>query len=349
MDSLLETLPEDTSIAKYRQITDFVRNLITKGDLKPGTQLPPIKALAQQWGTNYFTVRLALTPLTNEGLIERSPGRGSFVRNRPSQLSSVAIYYGSNLWTDPKGIFYQKLYHDLQSCLEKRNIRVVTFIDTRSAASKHKPLPELVKATEQREVHGILGPLVSPAEVVRLTSLGLPLSIFGMDGVRTDYEQIATLSLDRLAADGCKTVGTISATDDYYPLFEKLATARGMTTVRGWCRHGDPHFNSELFGYHSFKEIWAHQVRPEGLIIHHDGVCQGAITAILELGVSVPQNLKLILYRNAGLNYLCPWKVPYVVLDPLQVAAMLVSYVEEQHKAGRLDLKPPALPVELVN
>ena len=321
MDLLLQPLPENASIAKYRHITEFVRSLIAKGDLKPGTRLPPIKTLARQWNTNYFTVRLALTPLANEGLIERSPGRGSFVRDRQSQLTSVAIYYGSNLWTDPEGAFYQKLYYVLQSLLEKQNIRILTFIDTRPASSKKTTLPELAKAIEKREVQGIIGLMLWPEEEDWLEAFKIPLSVFGSRGIESDYEEMAGLALDRLAADGCKTVGTISTDGSdggKYSIFERVAAARGLTTTPRWCIYESPlpsSLSSETIGYRSFRDIWAQQVRPEGLFIQYDWVCRGAITAILELGVRVPQNLRLVLYKNEGVDYLCPWTVPFVVLD----------------------------------
>lgn len=348
MDLLLSSLSENGSEAKYRQITKFVRSLIVQGDLKPGARLPPIKALARQWDTNYFTVRLALTPLANEGLIERSPGRGTFVREPQSQLTSVAIYYGANLWSDPQGAFYQRLYHTLQDLLVSQNVRITTFIDTRPKSTHDAPFPELARAVEKREIQGIIALMISTEEVAWLQSLKLPLSIFGTAGIHSESEQQISVALDRLAADGCKTVGTISSPSNTHA-FEKLAAARGLTTSARWCRYGityDP--NSELFGYQAFKDIWAQQMRPDGLFIHHDWICRGAITGILEMGVRVPQDLRLVLYRNQGVDYLCPWNVPSVVLDTTQVATYLIDFVEKQHRTGQLDLPPPSVPVRLV-
>jgi DNA-binding LacI/PurR family transcriptional regulator len=350
MDLLLQPLPENASVAKYRHITEYVRTLIANGELKPGTRLPPIKELAKRWNTNYFTVRLALTPLANEGLIERSPGRGSFVRDRQSHLTSVAIYYGGNLWTDPEGSFYQKLYYVLQSLLEKKNVRITTFIDTRPAPSQITPLPELVKAIERREVQGIIGPMLSPAEVDWLETLNVPLSVFGRRGITGDYTEMVGLALDRLAADGCKTVGTVSSNVGQYEVFEQAAAARELTTTPHWCHFQSPttSANSETIGYRGFKDIWAQQMRPDGIFIQYDWVCRGAITAILELGVRVPQNLRLVLYKNEGVEYLCPWAIPFVVQDTAKVAELLVEFVEKQHQSGKLNLKASIIPLQMV-
>jgi DNA-binding LacI/PurR family transcriptional regulator len=353
MDLLLKPLPESPAYnAKYRQITDHLRTLITSGDLKPGTRLPPIKTLAKQWNTNYFTVRLGLTPLANEGLIERSPGSGTFVRDRQSRLTSVGIYYGGNLWTDPEAAVYKRLYYVLQKELEERDIRTTSFIDTRAPQQQKAPLPEMVKAIEQREIQGVIGLMLSPEEIAWLRTLNLPLSIFGSAGFHPDQKMQVCMGLDRLAAEGCKSVGIIGPSEgDFalkFPEIEAWAHERGLTTIPGWYRNNRGGRTSETFGYQSFKEVWAQQVRPDGLFIYHDWVCRGAITAILELGARVPQNLRLVLYRNEGVDYLCPWVVPYVSFDTKLVATMFIDFLEKQHRSGQLIHESPLIPLQLV-
>jgi DNA-binding LacI/PurR family transcriptional regulator len=350
MEQLLRTLPENPSVAKYRNITEFVRSLIASGKLKPGTRLPPIKTLARQWNTNYFTVRLALTPLANEGLIERSPGRGSFVRDQHSHLSSVAIYYGGNLWVDPEGSFYQKLYYVLQTILERKGIRITTFIDTRLPSNQGTPLPELQKAIEKREVQGVISPMISPDEIEWVAKLGIPYSVFGRRGVGGSYTEMVALALDRFARDGCKTVGAISPENNHQNYFEQAAAERGLKTTSRWCHYKTPSTNvtSEMLGYRAFKEIWAQQTRPEGLFIQPDWICRGAITAILELGVNIPDDLRLVLYRNDGVEYLCPWTVPTIVLNTEKVAEKLVDVLENAHRSGKPESEPSNVPVSLV-
>jgi len=350
MDQLLRALPNNPSVAKYRSITEFVRSLIATGKLKPGTRLPPIKALAKQWDTNYFTVRLALTPLANEGLIERSPGRGSFVRDQHSQLSSVAIYYGGNLWVDPEGSFYQRLYYVLQGILERKNIRITTFIDTRPPSHQGTPLPDLVRAIEKREVQGVISPMLSPDERVWIAKLGAPYSVFGRQGVGASYKEMVELALDRLAQDGCKTVGAISPENVNSGFFEQAVTRRGLKTTSRWCHHRNPSptVTSEMLGYRAFKEIWAQQTRPDGLFIQPDWICRGAITAILELGVNIPGDLRLVLYRNEGVQYLCPWNVPSIVQNTEKVAEALVDVLEKAHSEGKTEDAPRYVPVSMV-
>ncbi|KWX04626.1 hypothetical protein TH66_00205 [Carbonactinospora thermoautotrophica] len=65
----------------YRRIADELRAAITSGELTPGTQLPTEQELGRKYRVSRNTVRLALGMLLNEGLIESTPGRGTFVRD----------------------------------------------------------------------------------------------------------------------------------------------------------------------------------------------------------------------------------------------------------------------------
>jgi DNA-binding LacI/PurR family transcriptional regulator len=351
-DILLPSLSDTGGRAKYREITEHLRNLISHGDLEPGTRLPSIKIMAKQWHTNYFTVQSALTPLANEGLIERTPRRGTFVRTRSSKLSAVACYFGSNFWNNAEGAFYQKAYAAIQSLAHRRSIRCELFIDNRPVREQFHELPELVKAAQNREIQGVIGMMLNSEDSVWLKRLNVPLALMQDVGVHQREEEIFALVLDRLAADGCRTVGILRRGNvASCELFQQMARARGMKTDPTWCPLVPDNWNQggERFAYQAFKEMWARQERPEGLYVEADWDCRGAVTAMLELGVRVPQNLKLVLYRNSSVTYVCPWHVPAIVLDTDEVAAVFIDYIEAQHRAQRLDLPPFPLKVRLVN
>ncbi|GAA1674244.1 GntR family transcriptional regulator [Fodinicola feengrottensis] len=65
---------------KYRQIASRLRARITRGDLSPGQTVPTEKELSENYKVSRNTVRLALSALTNEGLITGGRGRGRVVR-----------------------------------------------------------------------------------------------------------------------------------------------------------------------------------------------------------------------------------------------------------------------------
>ena len=66
----------------YRQVANELRARIESGDLGPGARVPSITTLMQEYGIARNTARHALAMLAEEGLIEVTPGWGSFVEPR---------------------------------------------------------------------------------------------------------------------------------------------------------------------------------------------------------------------------------------------------------------------------
>ncbi len=74
---------------KHVQIREYVRSLVSGG--APGSPAPSERELVQRFGVARMTVRQALDALVSEGLLERIPGRGTFVsrpRLAPSRITS---------------------------------------------------------------------------------------------------------------------------------------------------------------------------------------------------------------------------------------------------------------------
>ncbi|MFE5126217.1 GntR family transcriptional regulator [Streptomyces sp. NPDC056669] len=74
--------------APYAQIAAHYAELITSGELPPGSLLPSIKNLAQDWKVSTATAEKALRKLRNDGLIRGIHGIGTEVIDRPAPMSS---------------------------------------------------------------------------------------------------------------------------------------------------------------------------------------------------------------------------------------------------------------------
>lgn len=69
------------SVHKHVQVREYVRALLDGAE--PGSPAPSERDLVQQFGVARMTVRQALDALVTEGLLERVPGRGTFVAHTP--------------------------------------------------------------------------------------------------------------------------------------------------------------------------------------------------------------------------------------------------------------------------
>jgi len=69
------------AVPLHAEVAAMLRHQIMSGDLSPGEQLPALRELTEQLGVARMTVVQAMNTLSDEGLIEKHSGRGTFVRD----------------------------------------------------------------------------------------------------------------------------------------------------------------------------------------------------------------------------------------------------------------------------
>lgn len=82
-------MPPKEPMPLYYRTELALRNAIASGLFHAGDQLPPESELAKRYSVSRITIRNALQRLEEDGLISRSRGRGTFVRDtntRPSKI-----------------------------------------------------------------------------------------------------------------------------------------------------------------------------------------------------------------------------------------------------------------------
>lgn len=75
---------------KHVQVREYVRELV--GSAEPGTPAPSERELVQLFGVARMTVRQAMDTLVAEGLLERIPGRGTFVAKPRNEVGRLLSY-----------------------------------------------------------------------------------------------------------------------------------------------------------------------------------------------------------------------------------------------------------------
>jgi DNA-binding transcriptional regulator YhcF (GntR family) len=66
----------------YLALIEALETAVREGELQPGDQLPPQRAVADQLGIDFTTVTRAYGAARARGLVEGAVGRGTFVRRR---------------------------------------------------------------------------------------------------------------------------------------------------------------------------------------------------------------------------------------------------------------------------
>jgi GntR family transcriptional regulator len=85
-----QALASDRRSLKHVQVREYVRALVTGS--APGSPAPSERELVQKFGVARMTVRQAMDALVVEGLLERIPGRGTFVA-RPRRAGTTVCSF----------------------------------------------------------------------------------------------------------------------------------------------------------------------------------------------------------------------------------------------------------------
>ena len=75
------TVDPHSGVPIYLQLIEQIKRSVALGVLAPGEQLPTVKQLATDLTLNPNTVARVYRELERDGIIETSPGRGSFIRS----------------------------------------------------------------------------------------------------------------------------------------------------------------------------------------------------------------------------------------------------------------------------
>lgn len=103
-------------ISTSEAVVNHFRDLLQKGDLKPGDALPSERTLIEELGISRFSLREGLARLNALGIIKVLPGKGSIVCRDvdPSILNDVFLPLLSN----PKSKYFQDMI-EARTVLEK--------------------------------------------------------------------------------------------------------------------------------------------------------------------------------------------------------------------------------------
>ncbi len=253
-----------------------------------------------------------------------------------SRARRVILYCGGDPAQSAHSFFFLSLVWKLMMEGKRRGLEIVPVMDSRPP-NRLDSMPQEVSALlEKRGIDGIIGVMLYETMVEWIASTGLPYSaLFGgnpPNHLSFDDPQMIDLAFARLSELGCKSAGLMVpmqvATADVLEHVEEAARRFGMEV--NYESILVSRNSRELGGYSDFLSLWGMPKRPEGLIVFPDVTARGVLTAILERGVKVPEELKLILHRNAEAPYSAPVPCDWVENSGGAMAEALVDQLEAQ-------------------
>jgi GntR family transcriptional regulator of arabinose operon len=75
-------MEHESSQTKHSKLSEYLKEQMVMGKLKPGDQIPSENALVEKFSISRHTVRKAISMLVNDGYLYTEHGRGTFCRDR---------------------------------------------------------------------------------------------------------------------------------------------------------------------------------------------------------------------------------------------------------------------------
>jgi len=339
----------------YEQTKSWLRQQIVSGQFKPETAVPDEDALARQFGISAMTVRRAMIELTEEGLLKRIRGKGTFVRGsfspqRRSRRIGVGIL-ARFLNNDPGSPFYYRLLHAIQFASEESGIflafrqptePVESFVATLSEDATLKAL--IVLGIAEPRLLGLLEKIGKP--LVLLDSLQ-PSSGPQFDEVNYTAEAAVFDAVTSLLQRGHRQIGMIrGASDNIFHVQRQTGYERALTSFGIQVRPELIHQVAVCAesAYPCMNQILQSANRPTAMVCGDDEMAAAVMLAALEHGLKLPRDLSVI--GIGGYQLFTSPRLSTVRLPIEQLGATAVKILKERIENPTAQIKRVLIPAE---
>jgi DNA-binding transcriptional regulator YhcF (GntR family)/DNA-binding LacI/PurR family transcriptional regulator len=351
----------------YAQVEHFLRLQIQEGKLKPGERLPSTQELCEKWGVGTMAVQKAMALLTADGLIERRPMKGTFIKSIQSSIP-IALLVRANLTLETE-YFLRSIVHYVRILLTESCDRCVCHLyddlgDSPPSVKHMSPAYQRL-ATDSRS-HSFKGIMAFSVDLTKVRKVipfrGLPsvdlnlawpkarsdvvldLYHFGREvmayiaeqGYRSMlYFRTIMPSGDedlRALREGVKSLGlpaidVMQFPDKYGPDLEHLAYMNTMRIVADW-QSG----NSR---------------RPDALLVSDDIATRGVVLALMRKTMDTPSTASsfpaLIAMTNHEIPH--PYEIPVAryEISTKKIATLLVGLLQRRMRGDPVSIVPTAV------
>ncbi|MHC4884429.1 MAG: substrate-binding domain-containing protein [Planctomycetota bacterium] len=305
----------------YSQVIGWIEGQIDSGELAPGMRIPSTDALAAELGVGRKVIQQALAALSERGMLERAPGRGTFVA-RSLNTGQIAVYFPTNLLTGESFGFYRLICSACLHAAHERGITPLLFFPT-SREDEERCLREMQELSTSGRLQAILNFGESDFSELRIPCIRATSALGGQGRPSgSPRESLLFRGLTYLFSRGYEHIGVMthspgSSKRETETVMETVAAAMADHAVEARVTHYPAHItDSERNGRLVMGTILSGDDRPEAMLILDDNLAREAIFTMLEQGVKIPKDMAVMTHSNRGSPILSPVPLTVLELDP---------------------------------
>lgn len=291
---------------KYQAMAADLRYRIEQREYAPGAPLPSEAALCRHYGVSRITVRAALERLSREGMIERAPGQGTFVRQGAAvpAVRALKIVCRPDHGGLANDAFLTELLDEAhrQTALRGWALQAVAVNDGDAFAGMAARDPSLLG---DGAAVVFVSYDVQPADAALLAARRVPAAVIGpreraggLPFVNGDHESGGDIAVRYLYELGYRAIAFACGPKGYDMAERLLAGYRKglegcglpqrpelLTAPTAWSREE---------GAAAAEELLSRPLRPDALIVYGDWALYGTMEVLRRHGVCVPRDMALL-------------------------------------------------------
>jgi DNA-binding LacI/PurR family transcriptional regulator len=361
MNPILSKLQITSLQTPAEQIERHLRQHIQSGVLAAFTQLPTTLELASTWGVSCSVVQKVMKHLVNDGLVERRPKRGTYIKGK-AEVKTIAMMMGPRLSKESEH-FYRAVKEAFLEGVEKRNWRGRIYDglnDEQGVAmsANSRVCRHLAEDLGRYTFDGMVVFATNMEEIVPLQQhSNLPYVHLATDmnahDVKLDMEAFMRESLTYLSEKGFHRIAYLC------PSLDKNGEPYGSKTIREVSRQLEiPEPTVETLSdlptervpeekwYRSALRLIAEwraagaEAWPQAILISDDIAMRSLAMALFASGVSVPQDVFVMTYANEGIDLHYGMPVARYEISPAETVRMLLDLLEKQIGGAAMPARP---------
>lgn len=298
-------IDRESAVPLYIQLKEIIKGQIAEGILQEGKLIPSERKLCSIYNISHITVRQALVELTEENILFRVPGRGTYVKdgNRPS-AGPASLPIGIVI-PETKGMlassFVSDLLLGLKSVTAAENCSIMMYLESET---------NYLLDMEARKLGGLVltDPMARDARILMIKRMDVPLVVIG----RTDIPDVISVDNDNvwigrkvtshLIESGYRKIGFINGPRDFSISEDRLSGYRESLEQNMF------DYDEELVKYGEFSEEDGYRLACElfdagsdAVACADDLIAVGALKAARAKGFKVPEEAGIAGCNNSAL------------------------------------------------
>lgn len=336
----------------YKQIKDYLLQLIAENKQVPHYKLPSENQIAVKFNTSRITAKRALTELTEEGYIYRMQGKGSFinVKKEDTKVIQSTTNFVCMLLPNIGSDFIASLVEGARRILKQNGYHLLLMTEKEDDLIQANLVSSLVEL-------GVKGIIVFPNNSAHLNKdllllafnkfpvvyVDRTLSNFDVSSVTSDHLNMSKKAVQHLIDKGCKNIGLITMPQEYSSSISRRISGYERAHMENnllikasnilFVTKDMPDLEKVIMNF------LAENPDLDGLLSYSDVIGINLYKALKMRDIQVPKDMKIIFFDNEYMNYqeILPFSSTSIVQRSTEIgetaANLLIGYIKN-HAIG---------------